>query len=174
MIKKVLFIILHVLLYGGQLAYADVEVTFVESAPKDRFEIKNTSECVLKDLVLNVDLSNSAGRLIFDTSATGAGVEVFQPFEVVKGKLTLISSTTVKDGDKTLSLSIESIEPNKSASFSIDVDDTLAQSELGNIRVSGSEISNGLIAVNLKNKKPYKATFNKNGKALIKLPPCSA
>lgn len=173
MIKKILFTTLPVILFGAQLAYANVEVVFVESAPKDRFVIKNTGECDLKDLILNVNLSKSAGRLIFDTTASGAGVDVFQPFEVVKGNLKLISSNKVNDGDKKLSLSIDSIKPKKSASFSIDVDDTLVQSELGNIRVSGSEIKNASVTINLNEKRPFTATFNSNGRALIALPPCA-
>lgn len=173
MIKKFLFIALQVILFWGQFAYADIEVTFVESAPKDRFVINNTGDCNLEDLILHVDLSKSAGRLIFDTTATGAGVEVFQPFEVVKGNLKLISSTKVNDGDKKLSLNIESVASKNSVSFSIDVDDTLAQSELGNIRVSESEIANASVTINAKDKKPFTATFNSNGRALIILPPCA-
>ena len=61
---------------------ADIVVNFVESAPKDRFVIENTGECEFENLVVEIDLSGSAGGLIFDTTATGAGVEVFQPFEV--------------------------------------------------------------------------------------------
>jgi hypothetical protein len=159
-------IVASVCLLAGQLAHANVEVTFVESAPKDRFILHNTSQCALNDL------SNSVGRLIFDTTATGAGVEVFQPFEVKKGNLKLISASEVKDGDSTLSLSIENIAANDSVSFTIDVDDTLTQSELGNIRVSGSEISNALIKITTKGQQTSAAMFDNKGKALVSLPSC--
>jgi len=59
-------------------ASANVEVRFVESAPKDRFVVKNLGNCDLRDLTLEVDLGSSQGQLIFDTTASGAGVEVFQ------------------------------------------------------------------------------------------------
>ncbi|MEH6452865.1 MAG: hypothetical protein V7782_07465 [Psychromonas sp.] len=174
MSNKLISTVISVFLLGGQVAHANVEVNFVESAPKDRFVINNTSECVLKNLVLNLDLTNSTGGLIFDTTASGEGVEVFQPFEVVEGNLTLISSADVKDGDTKLSLNIESIQAKGSVSFSIDVDDTLADSELGNIRVSDAEITNASVAINFKGEKPITATFGSDGKALLLLPSCDA
>ncbi len=165
-------IVASALIFAGQFAYANVEVIFVESAPKDRFVLTNTGQCSLNDLTVNLDLSNSLGKLIFDTTATGAGVEVFQPFEVRKGNLKLVSSEKVKDGDSTLSLVIESIAANDSVSFTIDVDDTLTQSELGNIRVSGSEIKNASIDVNVQGQQASAATFNNKGKALVSLSSC--
>ena len=63
-------------------ARADIVVNFVESAPKDRFVIKNTGEYDFENLIVEIDLTSSVGRLIFDTTGNGAGVEVFQPFEV--------------------------------------------------------------------------------------------
>ena len=50
-----------------------VEIEFVESAPKDRFVITNIGSCALDELMIDFDLSQSAGKLIFDTTATGAG-----------------------------------------------------------------------------------------------------
>ena len=165
-------IVASVWLLAGQLAHANVEVTFVESAPKDRFVLHNISQCALNGLTVHLDLSNSVGRLIFDTTATGAGVEVFQPFEVKKGNLKLISASEVKDGDSTLSLSIQSIAANDSVSFTIDVDDTLTQSELGNIRVSGSEITNALIEITNKEQQTSVAMFDNKGKAMVPFPSC--
>lgn len=165
-------IVASVWLLAGQLAHANVEVTFVESAPKDRFVLHNISQCALNDLTVHLDLSNSVGRLIFDTTATGAGVEVFQPFEVKKGNLKLVSASEVKDGDSTLSLSIQSIAANDSVSFTIDVDDTLTQSELGNIRVSGSEITNALIEITTKEQQTSVAMFDNKGKAMVPFPSC--
>ena len=50
----------------------------------------------MQDLALEIDLTQSEGRLIFDTTATGAGVEVFQPFEVTHGNIALVSQDGVK------------------------------------------------------------------------------
>lgn len=156
---------------AGNTAYADVEVTFIESAPKDRFILANTGDCSLKDIKVDLDLSKSVGQLIFDTTASGAGVEVFQPFEVRTGELTLASMNDIKDGDSTLSLRIASIEPSNSVSFTIDVDDTLKQSELGNIRVSGSEITDGSVTL-ITQKSTSSATFNRYGKAVLSVQGC--
>jgi hypothetical protein len=156
----------------GQSAMANVEVNFVESAPKDRFVISNTSGCALNNLALDIDLSKSAGRLIFDTTSTGAGVEVFQPFEVREGDIKVTSPEGVKDGDSKLSISIASLPSGKSVSFTIDVDDTLPKSALGNIRVSGSEIKNGLVKISANGMDASTALFSNSSKATLKVPNC--
>lgn len=160
------------LLLAGQFAHANMDVSFIESAPKDRFVLQNTSQCAIKDVTVHLDLSSSLGHLIFDTTAAGAGVEVFQPFEVTRGSLQLISSNDVQDGDSTLSFTVENIDVNESASFTIDVDDTLTQSELGNIRVSGSEITGATIEILATNRPAVKATFDTKGKATLAINPC--
>lgn len=75
--------------------YANLQVKFVESAPKDWFAVTNLTNCDLKNVRMSIELSNSAGKLIFDTTASGAGVEVFQPFEVRSGEIALTSSDRV-------------------------------------------------------------------------------
>ena len=77
-----LFSAIGLLLSTTQLARANVEVVFKESAPKDSFILNNESLCNFQDVLVKIDLSQSTGRLIFDTTASGAGVEVFQPFEI--------------------------------------------------------------------------------------------
>jgi len=163
---------LSVLLCAGQFAYANVEVDFIEGAPKDRFVLTNLCQSGLQDVVVNIDLSESKGQLIFDTTATGAGVEVFQPFEVIKGEVSLHAATHVKDGDKQLSILINQLDVQQSISFSIDVDDTLTISEWGNIRVSGAEITNASVSIKPPNQEPVNARFNDQGKALLTLSSC--
>jgi hypothetical protein len=164
--------VLLVMLCGSEYANANIEVKFLEGAPKDKFVFKNTSECNLQNVVLKVDLSNSKGGLIFDTTATGQGVEVFQPFEVTEGDLALTSSGKVKDGAKHLSLNVKSINAKQSVSFTIDVDDTLERSELGNIRVSGNEITSATVDIKFDSEEPTTVAFNNQGKALILMPEC--
>ena len=91
MIKSLPSCLFILAMFTGSAAQANVEIKFTESAPKDRFVIENTSKCDLNNMTLEIDLSQSAGRLIFDTTATGAGVEVFQPFEVTEGASLLTS-----------------------------------------------------------------------------------
>jgi len=156
-------------------AHANIEVRFVESAPKDSFIIKNIGACTLNEVKFEIDLASSTGKLIFDTTAAGAGVEVFQPFEVKSGELTLASASAVSDGDKSLSVNVATLSKDDSVSFTIDVDDTLPKSSLGQIRVTGSEIQGATVSVdtNENSAEVIVAAFDDNGLALIKLPSCS-
>ena len=153
-------------------AQTTLEVRFIESAPKDSFVITNLGECNLNEFVLTIDLTDSTGKLIFDTTETGAGVEVFQPFEVVKGNIELVSSDFVNDGDKILSLQINELAGNSSSSFTIDLDDTLVNSALGMIRVTGSEIANATITVSTEDEQSFSAIFNDKSTATLPLTEC--
>lgn len=163
---------ISLLLILSNSVYANIEVDFIEGAPKDKFVLTNNSKCNLQNMTLTIDLSRSEGGLIFDTTAMGEGVEVFQPFEVNKGELALVSADKVQDGDKMLSLNIAQIAAKDSVSFTIDVDDTLTQSELGNIRVTDSEISNATVNMVLNND-ILTGTFDDNAKARLKTPLCT-
>ena len=153
-------------------AQTTLEVRFIESAPKDSFVISNLGECNLNEFVLTIDLTDSTGKLIFDTTETGAGVEVFQPFEVVKGNIELASSDFVNDGDTVLNLKITELNADSSSSFTIDLDDTLVNSTLGMIRVTGSEIANATITVNTQNEESFSAIFNDKSTATLPLTEC--
>lgn len=156
-------------------AHANIEVKFVESAPKDSFVIKNIGACTFNELEFEIDLAPSTGKLIFDTTAAGAGVEVFQPFEVKSGEIALASADAVSDGDKSLSVNVSTLEKDDSVSFTIDVDDTLPKSSLGQIRVTGSEIQGATVSIdtNENSAQVLVAAFDDKGVALIKLPSCS-
>ena len=167
MIKNILSYACGLTLLFAATAQASIEVRFSEGAPKDRFIISNNGKCDLKKITVNFDLSTSQGKLIFDITAAGAGVEVFQPFETTEGSLTLTPNTAVKDGDSTLSVQIKSLKPSARASFTIDVDDTLTVSERGMIIVSGSEIKGGTVNVTVGDMKPIKAIFGSNSRATI-------
>ena len=153
-------------------ARADIVVNFVESAPKDRFVIKNTGECDFENIIVEIYLTSSVGRLIFDTTANGAGAEVFQPFEVREGEVRLLAENKVNDGERMLSVGIKKLSPDTSVSFTLDVDDTLPKSELGNIRVSGSEISNGQVSVSYGDEPVSSALFSTQSVAIVPAPMC--
>lgn len=160
-------------LYVCQPATANMDIAFVESAPKDWFSLTNSSTCVLERLTMTVDLSNTAGKLIFDTTSAGEGVDVYQPFEKREGDVRLTSAETVLDGEKTLSVLIENLSPGQSVSFTIDVDDTLAESELGNIRVSGSEIEGGVVSLSMGSLPEVSSTFDSKAMATLPSPICT-
>lgn len=125
-------------------AQADLRVSFIEGAPKDEFRIKNVGDCTVARSSILVDLSTSRGGLIFDVTGTGAGVEVFQPFELVEGADALSGTPTVLDGQSEIRLDIASLAPNEAVAFTIDVDDTLGQRA---ITVSGAEIEGASVSL---------------------------
>ena len=79
---------------------ADLEVQFIEGAPKDRFVITNVSDCALTAGQFKIDFTTSNAGLIFDVAEAGAGVEVFQPFEVTAGVHNLVTQPSIVDGDQ--------------------------------------------------------------------------
>lgn len=125
---------------------AEIQIEFKEGAPKDRFVISNLGDCDYKNVSMQVDLSNSAGKLIFDTTNQGAGVEVFQPFEIVSGQEWIIDTDTPSDGDQSFALEIAALPSGADLILSTDVDDTIAARE---ITVRGSEFNGSTAAVTI-------------------------
>ena len=120
------------------LSYADLQVQFIEGAPKDRFVIINVGSCDLGPAKVTIDFAASNAGLIFDVTDTGAGVEVFQPFEVTDGAQYLAELPMISDGDQRATLSMTGLGQNKTIAFTIDVNDTNGTRE---ITVSDNEIS---------------------------------
>ncbi|MEM1377426.1 MAG: aggregation factor core [Pseudomonadota bacterium] len=135
-------------------ANADISVRFIEGAPKDRFVITNDGACPVIGADIVIDLSGSASGLVFDVTSSGAGVEVFQPFELVSGKASVIGEPDVRDGQQAVTLSVSELAPTEQIAFTIDVDDTVGTRE---ITVSGSEILGAKFSVT-------SATYEAEGK----------
>ncbi|MBT8459636.1 MAG: aggregation factor core [Boseongicola sp.] len=153
---------------SANTAHADLSVRFVEGAPKDSFRIENTGTCDIAASTLRLDLSASQGALIFDVTDTGAGVEVFQPFEMVDGSTALNSIPTVLDGQSAIDLDIKTLAPGAVISFTIDVDDTVGQRE---ITVSGSEIAGAMVSLE-RGRLLSTATFSSAARADIVFEDC--
>ena len=151
-------------------ALADVEVWFIEGAPKDRFELRNTGECAIRDAGIVIDLSGSAGALVFDVTAQGAGVEVFQPFELVEGANALAALPKVRDGDTATALRIGRLAPGGAVAFTIDVDDTLKGRE---ITVTDGEIEGATVRVTAGGA-TASGTFTGTDAALVSLDACAS
>ncbi len=154
-------------------ASAALEVRFVESAPKDRFTVRNAGACDPGPFELAIDLSPSAGRLIFDTTGSGPGVEVYQPFEVAQGRMRLSTGTSVRDGDDRVSVRVPGLAPGERVAFTIDVDDRLPAGELGQTRVAGSEIAGGIARVTVRDAAPVAGEFDRAGRAVLDTPDCA-
>ena len=154
--------------------HTSVVITFNESAPKDRFEVRNDGDCHVKPMQLMIDLAASQGQLIFDSTAFGAGVEVFQPFEVANGRQLVSKLPSVRDGDDRLTLRFLGLPPKSNFAFTIDVDDTLVESKLGQIRVANAEIEGAVVSIRLRDNSPtLRATFSSAATAVLRRVPCA-
>ncbi|MEP5758375.1 MAG: hypothetical protein ABJ327_03490 [Litoreibacter sp.] len=132
------------------IANADIEVRFIEGTPKDQFEIVNTADCDLGPATIEIDMSESAGGLYFDTADGGTGIEEFQPFELVTG--TTVLDHDVSDGSTSIQLNLGGLPSGDMVAFVIDVDDTLRHGSLGQSQVAGSEIAGTSVRVTLSDK----------------------
>ncbi|MFD0916038.1 aggregation factor core [Pseudahrensia aquimaris] len=149
-------------------AQAELRVKFDEGAPKDRFTIRNAGKCTIKDAQITVDLSGSKSGLIFDVTSAGAGVEVFQPLDIVAGRQSLSKIPKVRDGDKKIVFDVRELSAGKSLAFTIDVDDTVGTRE---ITVSGSEIEGAGVRFKGAEMSGF-GNFSTNARAVVKTPSC--
>ena len=113
------FLLASALIFSTPAA-ADILVRFDEGAPKDRFTITNTGNCALPLTSVTIDLTGSAAGLIFDVTGSGAGVSVFQPFQLVLGGEHVSTLPQVKDGDRAVSLKLKGFWNNPAAPISSD------------------------------------------------------
>ena len=144
---------------------AQLTARFDEGAPKDRFTITNTGACTLSGARVVIDLSGSKAGLIFDVTDAGAGVEVFQPFDLVQGAAFVEGRPAVRDGDTSVVLPLRGLPAGESIAFTIDVDDTLGGRE---ITVDGSEIEGAQVRLDDRS-----APFGRDARARLPLPGCS-
>lgn len=149
---------------------ADVSVEFIEGAPKDRFVLTNFSECDIGAGIFKIDFTGSNAGLIFDVSGTGAGVEVFQPFELTSGAEFLNSLPAISDGDQLAVLDISGLKTNASIAFTIDVDDTRGARA---ITVSDSEISGTIVSFKSENT-TVSAVMGDEVEVKLSVPKCDA
>ena len=136
---------------AASTAQADLSARFIESAHKDRFVLTNEGPCPLGPVDVVFDIGQSPAGLIFDTTAEGAGVEVFQPFEIVAGGDLVRALPQIEDGDSAISLRLGGLQPGETVGFTIDVDDVQTNSDLGQIRVAGSGIEGAVLRVQADN-----------------------
>jgi hypothetical protein len=146
------------------MAQADLSVSFIEGAPKDRFVVSSaTDACAEMPLTVTINLDGSAGALVFDVTDQGAGVEVFQPFQLVAGADTVSTLPEVADGDTSVTLALVGLTAGKDVAFTIDVDDTINARE---ITVTDSEIEGATVEV-LQGTEGAQAVFGENATAVL-------
>ena len=150
-------------------AVADVNVEFVEGAPKDRFILTNSGRCSIEAMAVTLDLSTSASGVIFDVTGSGAGVEVFQPFEIVTGESYVSAIPAVADGDRAVTLQLDRLPAGQSVAFTIDVDDTRGTR---GITVSDSELRGATALIRTASWEASEA-FGETSSLRVPLPACS-
>ncbi len=167
------------LLFAPAIAHAcgpNVEILFTESAPKDIFDIRNKSDESWTLVSLAIDLTPSRGGLIFDTDVGGPGENVAQPFERAGGNAQLVTMPTVSDGDGAMLMLFGGFAPGQSFIFTIDLDDRLTQSDMGQTMISGAEISGakarGLMRHADGRELSAEGTFDRNSEARLSAGPC--
>lgn len=161
---------LLLIIFFSYPSLASIQVRFDEGAPKDRFTIENAGNCDLGSTVISIDLSGSPHGLVFDVTGKGAGVEVFQPFELVNGGEKLRRLPIVKDGDDQVTLEFSGFKAGETLSFTIDVDDTMNAQQ---ITVSNSEIA-GATIIATTGQKTLNAPFHDNAEAVVAFDDCGA
>lgn len=150
-------------------AFADISVRFIEGAPKDRFVVTNTGACDLSATQVKIDLSGTPAGLIFDVTGSGPGVEVFQPFQIVSGQDLVANAPDVSDGDRSVTLDLQSFATGKSVAFTIDVDDTGGARE---ITISDSEIRGATVGITTKDG-AFTAAFAASSEVTVGIPNCA-
>ena len=151
-------------------ALGDVSVVFSEGAPKDRFTLTNTSDCAIGPAKVTLDLATAPAGLIFDVTGEGAGVEVFQPFELVSGAGNVTASPSVTDGQQTLEMGLSGLGAGESVAFTIDLDDTTSDRQ---ITVSGSEIAGTSVKIETE-RLASGAVFTDKAQAVLSWSDCSS
>lgn len=147
-------------------AHAGFQAQFIEGAPKDRFLVTYSGDCASQPMALTIDLGPSAGALIFDTQQAGAGVEVFQPLDIVAGSEFLTTLPLVADGANKVQLDLSALKGGDAIAFTIDVDDTVSSRQ---ITVDGSEITGARLIAS-----GQSASFDERGTADLALASCSS
>lgn len=157
-------------LFSTAALASDLQVRFIEGAPKDRFSISIDGACELDAASITIDLAAAPAGLLFDVTDRGAGVQVYQPFELTAGRDLVLDPPQVKDGDQAVTLRVARLVSGQTVGFTIDVDDT------GDNRptmISGAEIAGATVIVE-SSQGAFRGEFNNKAVAIVRLPNCQS
>jgi len=149
-------------------ALADLDIEFIEGAPKDRIVISNSGPCKLHAPTLTIDLTSATAGLIFDVAEAGDGQEVFQPLDVIEGAYHLDTLPELPDGATALTLQFRSLPAWQQVTITIDMDDS--DSERG-ITVSPQELRGATVSIQ-HGARVYSAYFGDYARARVLIPGC--
>lgn len=148
-----------------------VEISFYEDSDGDLFEITNKSQENWRVASLVLTLTDSRGRLVFDTADGGPGASMYQPFSADGRHVGFLGASPVNDGDEVLALRFSDFGPGATFTFVVDVDDRLVDSPFGQATVSDAEIEGASGEARMV--KPdgeearAKGAFGREGKAML-------
>lgn len=152
-----------------------IEVAYLESEP-DVMSIRNKSEQSWSLTSLTFLTATSRGRVIFDTAYGGAGENAAHDFRPIGGTAKLAAAPLVKDGGSVMAMAFADFGPGKELDFIIDLDDQLAQSEMGRTFVTGNEIMGAVVEGTLKaadgTGMDVRGVFNEKSVAHLTSPAC--
>lgn len=116
-------------------------VEYTDDGP-DVFLIRNLSGEGWSLDTLTIDLTGSSGDLVFDTDFGGEGAGSPSTFATIPGaSARLLSMTPASDGGRVLALRFSGFAPEGHFTVSLDVDDRLPNSALGQTYVTGEEMA---------------------------------
>jgi hypothetical protein len=154
----------------------EVVIRFIDSSP-DLFIIENKSLEAWTLLSLEFHAAKSAGRVVFDTDFGGAGASEPQQFETVEGEVGLMQAPVVADGAEDLTLHFTQFQAGRKFVFTIDLDDRLENSAMGQAYVTGEEIAGaevtGLFTHPQIGEGKARGVFGSDGKAHLRGATCA-
>ena len=149
-------------------------VIYREDAPTDFLTIENASIGQWRLTALEIDLSPSAGRLVFDPLPGGGGAGSAAPMLWVSGVQPAAPPAPL-DGAKRATLSFGGVPPQERSVFSLDLDDTLPAGSLPT-RVALTEIEGAKIIAAFAGPNGAEFTlegaFGENGEAVLEPSAC--
>ncbi len=116
-------------------------IEYTDDGP-DVFLIRNLSGEGWALEALSIDLSGSAGDVVFDTVFGGEGAGSPSPFQSLPGEgVRLVAMTPASDGGRLLALRFAGFAPGARFTVSVDIDDRLPNSAMGQSYVTGPELA---------------------------------
>lgn len=155
------------------VAGSELTVSFQEAAPKDVIVIRNATGCPLPGFELRIDLRPSAGRLLFDTTPGGAGIDLAQPFEIVEGGAMVEAFADLTDGDRIARIRFRRMDVGGQVTVNLDLDDTLPEGPLGPTLVTPEEIAGAAVFMAREGLPEISAQFGLDGWAALPLGQCT-
>ena len=172
MILRSVSLALLLLVFPIYDADARLLIQFEEDAPRDRIRVDNQTNCPLGPFVLEINLSGSAGALIFDTLPAGPGLNVAQPFQVAKGAEFVTRVAPLQDGDQRAAVAFAGMGRKAEVVFTADLDDRVPTGPLGSTMIAPSELAGASARAVMEGATSYAAVFDASGRAALDLPSC--